>query len=152
MPATKQEKPLLRRIVKGLAVIAGLGALILAPSIMPKETPDFTWNFSASVPIGLYKRIDKRDVDLKLFRQDPVYVTFCLPERLNAITFYKRFCSPNAPSKQPILKRLVAEQTTGGWVVEGDTETGLDSKVLGAIQDRQIQGFWRPALTWGEGQ
>jgi type IV secretory pathway protease TraF len=152
MQPTKQENPLLRRIVKGLAVIAGLSALILAPSFMPKETPDFTWNFSASVPIGLYKRIDKRDLDLKLFRQDPVYATFCLPDSLSEASFYERFCSPASPSSQRILKRLVAEQTSGGWVVEGNTETSLDTRVLGPIETSQIQGFWRPFWTWGSGQ
>jgi type IV secretory pathway protease TraF len=152
MPATKQENPLLRRIVKGLAVIGGLGALILAPSIMPKEAPDFTWNFSASVPIGLYKRVDKRDVDLKLFRQDPVYVTFCLPENLKDTSFYGRFCSPTSPHKTQILKRLVAEQTSGGWIVEGDIDAGIDSKLIGPVEIAQIRGFWRPILTWGPGQ
>ena len=140
------------KIIKGLSVIAGLAALMLAPLVMPKDPPEFTWNSTNSLPMGLYKRVDKRDVDLKLFRQEPVYITFCLPARLSTTSFYERFCSPDAPNKKRILKRLIAEQTTGGWLVEGDTDTSLDSRIFGPVELGQIQGFWRPLLTLGAGR
>jgi type IV secretory pathway protease TraF len=140
-----------KQITKGLAVILGLGAVLAAPSILPKDPPQYTWNFTNSVERGIYKRIEERDVELRVFYNDPVYVSFCLPIELRDASFYERFCSPDNPNDTRILKRLAAKNAgeAGGWVVRGDTEGSLDSRVLGPIQDNQVSGFWRPYFTWG---
>ena len=139
-------------IIISLSLIAGLVAVILALSLPLKRPHEFIWNSTSSLPTGFYKRVDKQNVDLKLFRKEPVYITFCLPQTLRDTSFYEGFCSPDAPDKKRILKRLVAEQTSGGWIVVGDSETSLDSRVLGPVEVGQIQGFWRPFWTWGADQ
>ncbi|MCI5040743.1 hypothetical protein WG622_17220 [Cognatishimia sp. D5M38] len=146
------EPGLRQRLPKALAVVFGLGALLIAPTIMPKSPPQYTWNFTNSVPLGVYKRLGESDAKLGKLASADVYVTFCLPQELQSASFFERFCSPSAPSKKRIIKRLVAEQTTGGLVVQGDTETSLDSRVLGPIEIDQVDAFWRPFLTWSLGQ
>ena len=139
-----------KQIAKGLAVILGLGAVIVAPSILPKDPPQYTWNFTNSVDRGIYKRIEERDVELRIFFDEPVYISFCLSASYKRASFCERYCSPDNPSKTRILKRIVGKQTNmkTGWLVRGDTEGSLDSRVLGPIQDIQVSGFWRPYFIW----
>ena len=138
-------------LAKGLALGFGLGVVVIAPSLLPKDPPQFNWNFTQSVERGVYRRIEERNVELRVFYNDPVYVSFCLPIELRTASFYDRFCSPDNPNQARILKRVTAKNASeaGGWVVRGDTEGRLDSRVLGPIQDDQIVGFWRPYITWG---
>ena len=119
---------------------------ILAPSRLQLRQ----WNFTNSVDRGIYKRIEERDVELRIFFDEPVYISFCLSASYKRASFYERYCSPDNPSKTRILKRIVGKQTNmkTGWLVRGDTEGSLDSRVLGPIQDIQVSGFWRPYFIW----
>ena len=127
-----------------------VGAVIVALSILPKDTPQYTWNFTNSVDRGIYKRIEEQDVELRLFYNDPVCVNFCLPVSLRRASFYERYCSSDHPTRTMNLKRVAGKQSTehAGWVVRGDTNGSLDSRLLGPVHDYQIRGFWRPYFIW----
>ncbi len=142
------EPGLRRRLPKALAVVFGLGALLIAPTILPKSPPHYTWNFTNSVPMGVYKRLDERDADLSKVLTGTVYVTFCLPQELKDLSFYSRFCSADAPNKRRIIKRFIGEHRDGGLDVRGDTETSLDSRILGGVGIDQVDAYWKPVLTW----
>jgi type IV secretory pathway protease TraF len=93
-----------------------------------------TGNVSPSAPVGVYIRSAPNSAE---------YVTFCLAERHSTQVFFDRFCSPAAPNKIKILKRISERQTNGSLVVQGIAPGSIDSSLIGLVQPAQVYGYWR---------
>lgn len=96
-------------------------------------------NSSPSVPTGIYITSPPHSA---------TYVSFCLSQRHVEIAQKGHFCNPNSPDTKRILKRISERQSNGALIVIGDTNTSLDSRVLGAIKPENIKGWWHPFVTF----
>ncbi|WP_299800331.1 hypothetical protein [uncultured Ruegeria sp.] len=116
----------MRGLIIGIACVSALGIATLAGLI--------TGNVSPSAPTGLYVRADPVTAD---------YVTFCLAEQHSEQPFYHRFCSPIAPDKIRILKRITVRRPDGALIVKGIAAGSIDSELIGPVQPSQIHAYWR---------
>lgn len=117
---------MIRVFVIGIALVSTLALALRAGLI--------TGNVSLSAPAGLYIHTAPTSAE---------YVTFCLADRHVTRGFYNRFCSPDAPEKIKILKRITARQSDGTLIVQGSVPGSIDSKLIGPVRPSQVRGYWR---------
>lgn len=114
--------------------LIGIGTFVLLFVMLLAMSGTITGNVSSSVPAGLY---------VKASPDQATFVTFCLTDRQSGQPFYKRFCSPDAPGKIRILKRIETRHADGSLTVRGDKPRSIDSAIVGRVQPDQMQGYWR---------
>jgi type IV secretory pathway protease TraF len=115
---------------------------ILAATVLIKIAPSqskVTVNWTASSPVGIYIRTPK---------ETATYVSFCLRQVHSIFVFSERLCSPTAPNRTALLKHISARYPDGSLEVQGRGAFAIDSDLLGKVDPAQIQGWWRPFVTW----
>lgn len=125
-----------------LSVWAGviLTVLLLGSTDLAARAGLIIGNSTDSVPPGLYRAAPT---------ETATHVTFCLGARHRQLTFYGRFCSPDDPEGNRILKRLGNRHAKNQRTVLGDGPRAIDSTLLGPIRSEEIDGWWRPIVQFG---
>lgn len=122
----------------GLAIVI----LILGAVDLAVRAGLIIGNNTTSVPPGVYRIAPP---------ETATFVTFCLGVRHRHLGFYDRFCSPDKPDGDRILKRLGGRTADGQVVVQGDGSRAIDSDLVGPIQLEEIVGWWVPIVQTGAG-
>ena len=125
-----------------LSVWAGLAVIVvlLGSVDLAVRAGLIIGNNTDSVPPGLYRAAPP---------ETATFVTFCLGARHRHLGFYDRFCSPDDPDGDRILKRLSGHPVDGQVLVLGDGPRAIDSDLVGPIQLEEIAGWWRPIVQTG---
>lgn len=129
----KRRKPPIWVLLLFAACIA-----VLVIRNLPPQTR-FTINWTGSAPLGLYIRTP---------REKATYVSFCLRPDHAAFSFFEQICHPAAPENTALLKRIHKRLANGSLKVEGRGAYAIDSDLIGGVSPSQIQGWWRPFITW----
>ncbi|MDX8355380.1 hypothetical protein [Cognatiyoonia sp. IB215182] len=129
----KRRKPPIWFLLLFVAFIA-----ILVIKILPPQTR-FTINWTSSAPLGLYVRTS---------REKATYVSFCLRQDHAVFFFFDQVCHPAAPENTALLKRIRKRLANGSLEVAGRGAFAIDSDLIGRVEPSQIQGWWRPFITW----
>lgn len=97
----------------------------------------FLINVTPSVPTGLYVR------------------DFWAPVAVGEIVavdqppLAQRVLGPlGFPAEAALLKRVAAEEQTGGLFLLGDGANSFDSRAFGAVPASSVRGVYRQALSW----
>ncbi len=117
-------------MLKLVAMACGLLGLVW----LTAWTDQLTGNLSPSAPKGFHVQADPETAR---------YVTFCLRRDQSGLPFYPRFCSPDNPDGQHIIKRITIRHEDGSLSVKGLVPRSIFSAVLGRIRPRQVRGYWR---------
>ncbi len=114
----------------------------LAATVVIKAVPaqdKITFNWTASAPVGMYVRTPM---------ERATFVSFCLRQEHTVFVFYDQLCSPTAPDRTALLKAIATRDPDGSLRVQGRGTYAIDSDLLGRVRPSQIQGWWRPFITW----